>query len=80
MAPRCSHHLVGIPPSTSPPLLGEISKRSRRNHTHIDSHTMGDHEDEILELPSSPHKVEEEEPIPTYDPSPDIPTHSGYDP
>ena len=41
---------------------------------------MGDHEDEIPELPSSLHEVEEEEPTPTYDPSPNIPTHSGYDP
>ena len=41
---------------------------------------MGDHEDEIPELPSSLHEVEEEEPTPTYDPSPDIPTHSRYDP
>ena len=41
---------------------------------------MGDHEDEIPEFPSPPHHVGEEDPIPTYDPSPDIPTHSGYDP
>ena len=41
---------------------------------------MGDHEDEIPELPSSLHEVEEEEPTLTYDPSSDIPTHSGYDP
>ena len=41
---------------------------------------MGDHEDEIPKLPSSLHEVEEEDPTPTYDPSPDIPTHSGYDP
>ena len=41
---------------------------------------MGDHEDEILELPSPPHEVGEEDPTPTYDPSPDIPTHTRYDP
>ena len=41
---------------------------------------MGDHEDEIPKLPSSLHEVEEEEPTPTYDHSPNIPTHSGYDP
>ena len=41
---------------------------------------MGDHEDEIPEF-SSPHQeVGEEDPIPVYDPSPDIPTHFGYDP
>ena len=36
---------------------------------HIDSHTMGDHEDEIPELYSPPHEVGEEEPIITYDAS-----------
>ena len=41
---------------------------------------MGDHEHEILELPSPPHEVGEEDPTTTYDPSLDIPTHSGYDP
>ena len=41
---------------------------------------MGYHENEIPELTSPPHEVGEEDPIPTYDPSPDIPTHSGYDP
>ena len=75
-----SCHLVGIPPSTSPPPLGERRRKYRRTHTHIDSHMMGDHEDKIPKLPSSLHEVEEEEPTPTYDPSPDIPTHTGYDP
>ena len=41
---------------------------------------MGDHEDEIPQLPSPPHEVGEEDPTPTYDPSLDIPTHSRYDP
>ena len=75
-----SHHLAGLLPSTSPPPLGERNSQSRWTTSHIDSHMMGDHEDEILELPSSLHEVEEEEPTPTYDPSPDIPTHSRYDP
>ena len=73
-------HLVGLLPSTYPPPLGEGSRWSRQTTSHIDSHTMGDHEDEISELPSSLHEVEEEYPTPTYDPSPDIPTYSGYDP
>ena len=47
---------------------------------HIDSHTMGDHEYEITELSSPPQEVGEEDPTPIYDPSPDIPTHSGSDP
>ena len=80
VAPRCSLHLVGLPPSTSPPPLRERNRRSRWTTSHIDSHTMGDCEDEIPELPSSLHEVEEEEPTPSYDPSPNIPTHSGYDP
>ena len=75
-----SCHLAGLPPSTSPPPLGERNRRSRRTTLHIDSHTMGDHEDEIPEMPSSLHEVEEEDPTPTYDPSPDITTHSRYDP
>ena len=80
VAPRRSHHLAELLPSTSPPPLGERKRWSRWTTSHIDSHTMGDHEDEIPELPSSLHEVEEEEPTPTYDPSPDIPTNSGYDP
>ena len=59
-APRYSHQLAGLPPSTSPPPLGERSKQSRWNTSRIDSHTMGDHEDEIPELPSSLHEVKEE--------------------
>ena len=41
---------------------------------------MGDHEDEIIEMSYPPQEVGEENPIPVYDPSPDIPSHSGYDP
>ena len=41
---------------------------------------MRDHEDEIPEFPSPLHVVGKEYPTPTYDPSFDIPTHSGYDP
>ena len=67
-------HLAGLSPSTSPPHLGERNRQSKWNTSHIDSHTMEDHENEILELSSPPHEVGEE------DPSPDIPTHSGYDP
>jgi len=79
-APCHSHRLAGLSPSTSPPPLGERNRRSRWTTSHIDSHTMGDHEDEIPKLPSPPHEVGEEYPTPTYDPSPYIPTHSGYDP
>ena len=41
---------------------------------------MGDHEDKILELSSPPHEVGEEDLTTVYDPSPDIRTHSEYDP
>ena len=41
---------------------------------------MGDHENEIPKLSSPPHEVGEEDPTTVYDPSLDIPTHSGYDP
>ena len=79
-APHCSRRLAGLPPSTSPPPLGERNRQSRRTTSHIDSHTMGDHENEIPELSSPPHEVGEENTTSVYDPSPDIPTHSGYDP
>ena len=75
-APR---RLAGLPPSTYPPPLGERSRCSRWTHTHIDSHTMGDHEDGIPEL-SSPTQVEDREFTPTFDPSLDMPTHSRFDP
>ena len=63
-----SHHLAGLPPSTSPP-FGERNRQFGRTTSHIDSHTMGDHEDEIPEFPSPPHEVGEEDTTPTYDPS-----------
>ena len=64
----------------SPSPLGERNRQSGRTTSHIDSHTMGDHEDEIPELSSPPHEVGEEDPTPIYDPSPDIPSHFSYDP
>ena len=69
VAPRCSHHLAGLPPSTSPPPLGERTRQYGRTTSHFDSHTMGDHEDEIPEMSSPPHKVGEEDPTSTYDAS-----------
>ena len=66
-ASRHSRHLAGLPPSTSPPPLGERTRQSERTTSHFDSHTMGDHEDEILEISSPPHKVGEEESTSTYD-------------
>ena len=74
------HHLAGLPPYTSPPPWGERNKQSRRTTSHTDSHTMGDHEDEIPELSSSPPEIWKEDPTPVYDPSPDIPTHSRFNP
>ena len=55
--PCRSHHLAGLPPSTSPPPLGEIPRQSRWTISHIDSHTMGDHIEGIPE-PPSPIQVE----------------------
>ena len=55
--PRRSHHLVGLSTSASPPPFGEINRWSRWTTSHIDSHMMGDHEDEIPELPSSLHEL-----------------------
>ena len=77
---RRSLCLAGLPPSTSPPPLGERNRQSEQNTSHIDSHTMGDHEDNIPEMSSPPHEVGDEDPTPIYDPSPEIPSHSGYDP
>ena len=56
VALRRSLRLAGLPPSTSPP-LGERNRQSKRTTSRIDSHTMGDHEDEIPELSSPPHEV-----------------------
>ena len=41
---------------------------------------MGYHEDDIPKISSPPQEVGEEVPTPVYDPSLDIPSHSGYDP
>ena len=51
VVPHYSHHLAGLPPSTSPPHLGERPRQSRRTMSHIDSHTMGDHLEDIPEPP-----------------------------
>ena len=79
MASHCSHHLVGLPPSTSPPPLGERTRNSGCTTSHFDSHTMGDHEYEIRNMSSPPHKVGEEDPASTYDPIHDHPSQSSYD-
>ena len=71
MVPRHSHRLAGLPPSTSPPPLGERHRQSRKTTLHIDSHTMGDHIESIPK-PPSPIQVEDGEFTPTYDPSPDL--------
>ena len=68
---RRSHHLAGLPPSTSPLPLGERNRQSRKTTSHIDSHTMGDHVEGIPE-PPSPIQVEDGEFTPNYDPSPDL--------
>ena len=68
-APCCSHRLEGLPASMSPPPLGERTRQSSRITSHFDSHTMGDHEDEIPEMYSPPHEVREEYPITPYDAS-----------
>ena len=41
---------------------------------------MGDHEDDIPEMSSRPHEVGDAYSTPIYDPSLEIPSHSGYDP
>ena len=76
--PCRSRRLVGLLPSTSPP-LGERNRWSRWTTSHIDSHTMGDHEDGIPEL-SSATQGEDEEFTPTFDPSPGAVAHSEFDP
>ena len=73
-APHHSHHLAVLPPSTSPPPLGEETRQSGRTISHFDSHTMGDHEDEIPEMSSPPHEVREEDPTNTYNPSHEQPS------
>ena len=69
--PRHSHRLAGLPPSTYPPPLGEGPRQSRWTMSHIDSHTMGDHLEDILE-PPPPIRVDNGDFTPTYDPSPDL--------
>ena len=71
VAPCRSCCLAGLPPSTSPPPLGERNRQSRQTTFHIDSHTMGDHVEGIPE-PPSPIQVEDGEFTPNYDPSPDL--------
>ena len=68
---RRSHRLAGLPPSTSPPPLGEGPRQSRRTMSHIDSHTMGDCLEDIPEPPPPIH-VDDGEFTPTYDPSPNL--------
>ena len=63
-APHCYRHLAGLPPSTSPPPLGERPRKSRWTISHIDSYTIGDQ--------PSPIRVDDGEFTPTYDPSPDL--------
>ena len=70
VAPRRSHRLAGLPPSTSPPPLGERNRQSGWTTSHIDSHTMGDHEDEIPKMSSPPQEVGDVDSTPIYDPSP----------
>ena len=69
--PHCSRRLAGLPPSTSPPPLGERPRQSRWTMSHIDSHTMGDSSEGIPE-PPPPIRVDDGEFTPTYDPSPDL--------
>ena len=64
-----SCHLAGLLPSMYPLPLGERTRQSGWTTSHFDSHTMGDHEDEIPEMYSPPHEVGEEYPISTYDAS-----------
>ena len=75
-----SHRLARLPPSTSPPPLGERNRQSGKTTSHFDSHMMGDHKDEIPDMSYPPHEVVDEYPTPVYDPSPKIPSHSSYDP
>ena len=72
--PHRSRRLARLPPSTSPPPLGERNRESRWTTSHFDSHTMGDHQDEIPEMSSPPHEVGEEDPTSTYDPSHEQPS------
>ena len=66
--------LARIIPSTSPPPLGERTRQAGWTTSHFDSHTIGDHEDEIPDMSSPPHEVGEEDPTRTYDPSHEQPS------
>ena len=68
VALRHSRHLAGLPPSTSPPPLGESTRQSERTNTHFDSHTdiTMSHTSEILKQPSYPPPVWEISPSSTY--------------
>ena len=68
MALHHSRHLERLPPFTSPPPLGERNIEYGWTTSHIDSHTMGDCEDEIPEMSSPPHEVRKGDPTNTYDP------------
>ena len=61
-----SCRLVRIPPSTSPPPLGERTRQTKRTHSHFDSYTIGDHEHKIPEIPNIPHHIWEDGPPRTY--------------
>ena len=69
--PRRSRLLVGLPPSTSPPPLGEGPRLSKQTMSHTDSHTMEDHSETIPEPPPLI-RVDIGEFTPTYDPSPEL--------
>jgi len=70
--PRHSHRLAGLPPSTSPPPLGERPRQSRKTISHIDSHTMGDHSEDTSESLPPPIRVDDGAFTPSYDISPDL--------
>ena len=69
--PCRSRWLAGLPPSTSPPPLGERPRHSRWTMSNTDSHTMEDHSETIPE-PPPPIRVDDGDFTPTYDPSPDL--------
>ena len=71
VVPHRSHQLAGLPPSTSPPPLGERPRQSRQTMSHTNSHTMEYHLETIPEPPPLLH-VDDGEFTPTYDPSPDL--------
>ena len=74
MEPYHSLCLEGLPHSMSPPPLGERTRQSEWTTSHFESHTMGDHEDEIPEMSSLPHEVRGGYPISTYDASHEQPS------